>query len=747
MRKLTQRAALLAAALILPALALSAQVIMTTPSAAQPREGTARKLSQAATIDGRLDEAVWRQAELFSGFTQREPVTGAPASERTEVRIYSDGAALYVGAALYDTRAAEIVQGEKVRDVQLSNSDYFAIILDTYRDRQNGFVFGTTPAGIEYDGQVTREGEGGGVFQSGQNRAQSGAMGGFNLNWDGSWTVATSRDSLGWYAEFRIPFTTLRFGAGSTQTWGLNLARLIRRTNEEVFWAPIPRQFGLHRLSLAGALAGVSPPVNRVATITPYAIAATRQEHTPVRRNVSELDAGFDAKLGVTQSLTLDLTYNTDFAQVEVDDQRVNLTRFPLFFPEKRPFFLENAGVFSAGTPQAVDLFFSRRIGIDSLGTPLPLLGGGRLTGRVGDFTVGGMQLLTNDFSTLKGQSYSVGRVARELGRRSRIGVIGVQRIARDSTDDWHRTFGVDGRLGIGNEWTGDWWLGMTDSPIRGNNNAGYSGRVGYSTNNWNNSVRYMQVGSDFVPELGFLNRPGGYRFTEIMLMRLVRDPEREWLRVWNPHISYRLYSGLDGFMQSTWWHIDATEVEFRSGARFGPDLNIYREGLQAPFTISPGVTLPVGEYDWPVLGLDWTSNPSRPLSIVLRSEVGGFYNGNRTLNTATVTWRRGAAFSSSLVVDNSNIHLAQGDFTRSLIGARAAYFFTPRISVQALTQYNNQARVWTANTRFSWLSTAGTGLFVVFNDAEEANGFFDWTRPRTRTFTVKFTKQFGSGN
>jgi hypothetical protein len=743
MKKASLRACLAAAIIVLAVPRAEAQVVQSTPASAL-REGSARRFQQGAVIDGRLSEPMWQQADLFTGFTQREPTTGAPSSERTEVRIFTDAEAIYVGAWLFDSRAQDLVAGEKVRDGQLGNSDYFAIILDTYRDRQNGFVFGTTPSGIEYDGQVTREGEGGGVFQSGQNRAQSGAMGGFNLNWDGSWTVATSRDSLGWYAEFRIPFTTLRFGAGSTQTWGLNLARLIRRTNEEIFWAPIPRQFGLYRLSLAGALADVSPPVNRVATITPYVIAATRQEHTPVRRTTSEIDAGFDAKLGLTQSLTLDLTYNTDFAQVEVDDQRVNLTRFPLFFPEKRPFFLENAGVFSAGTPQAVDLFFSRRIGIDSLGTPLPLLGGGRLTGRVGDFTVGGMQLLTNDFSTLKGQSYSVGRVARELGRRSRIGLIGVQRMAREDSDDWHRTFGADGRIGVGNDWTGDWWLGLTDSPIRGDDNFGGSGRVGYSTNNWNNSVRYMQVGSDFVPELGFLNRPGGYRFTEIMVMRFVRDEKREWLRVWNPHVSYRVYSGLDGFMQSTWWHIDATELEFRSGARLGPDLNIYREGLQVPFTISPGVTLPVGEYDWPVLGLDWSSNPSKPLSIVLRSEVGGFYNGNRTLNTATVTWRQGATFSSSLVVDNSNIHLAQGDFTRSLIGARAAYFFTPRISVQALTQYNNQAGVWTANTRFSWLRTAGTGLFVVFNDAEEAHGFFDWARPRTRTFTVKFTKQFG---
>jgi hypothetical protein len=524
MTKVSFRACVAAAAIVLAASPLRGQVVVQSTPASALREGLARRLQQGAVIDGRLNDPAWQQAELFTGFTQREPASGSPATERTEVRIFTDAEALYVGAWLFDSRASEIVSGEKVRDGQLSNSDYFSFILDTYRDRQNGFLFGTTPAGIEYDGQVTREGEGGGVFQQGQTRAQSGAMGGFNLNWDGSWTVATSRDENGWYAEFRIPFTTLRYGAGATQEWGLNLARLIRRTNEEVFWAPIPRQFGLHRLSLAGILTGVAPPVSRVATITPYVIASSRSEHVPVKRTTSELDFGFDAKYGLTPSLTLDLTYNTDFAQVEVDDQRVNLTRFPIFFPEKRPFFLENAGAFSAGTPQAVDLFFTRRIGIDSLGNPLPLLGGGRLTGRVGGLTVGAMQLLTNDFATLRGQSYTVGRVARELGRRSRIGLIGVQRMARENSGDWHRTFGADGRIGLGNEWTGDWWLGLTDSPTRGDDKFGGSGRIGYSTNNWNNSVRYVQVGSDFVPELGFLNRPGGYRFTEIMVMRLVRD-------------------------------------------------------------------------------------------------------------------------------------------------------------------------------------------------------------------------------
>ena len=348
-------------------------------------------------IDGKLTESVWSSATPLTGFIQRELREGEPVTERTEVRVLTDGEAIYVGAWLYDSDPRGIVVGEKVRDVTLDQSDAIGFILDTYHDRQNGFMFGTTPAGVEYDGQVLKEGEGGGLSVSGQTRVQSGALGGFNLNWDGSWTVSVSSDSLGWYAEFRIPFSTLRYGAGANQIWGINFARRIRRKNEIAYWSFIPREFNLYRLSRAGTIQVHGLPTQRLATVTPYVLGSTQTNFSPTRQSRNVGDWGVDAKYGVTPSLTLDLTYNTDFAQVEVDEQRTNLTRFPLFFPEKRPFFLENAGVFSAGTPQAVDLFFSRRIGIDTLGRPVPIIGGGRLSGRVGGTTVGLLQIVTDE--------------------------------------------------------------------------------------------------------------------------------------------------------------------------------------------------------------------------------------------------------------------------------------------------------------------------------------------------------------
>ena len=720
-----------------------AQTIAAT-GASGPRTGTAAVVTKAPVIDGRLDDEVWKSGQAYSDFIQRELRESEPVTERTEVRLLTDGEALYVGAWLFDREPAGIVPGEKIRDVTLTNSDYFALILDTYLDRQNGFVFATTPAGVEYDAQVVKEGEGGGVFQQGQTRAQAGSMGGFNLNWDATWQVATSIDERGWYAEFRIPFSTLRYGGGTTQDWGLNFVRSIRRHNEEAFWSFIPRQFNLYRLSRAGTLQGISVPSRRIATVTPYVLSQSARNFSVDSRMKSTGEFGVDMKYGLTPSLTLDLTYNTDFAQVEVDEQRTNLTRFPLFFPEKRPFFLENAGVFSAGTPQAVDLFFTRRIGIDTSGNPVPIIGGGRVSGRMGAATVGLLQIFTDETANADAQSFSVGRVSREFNGRSRIGAIAVQRQSTDEGDDVNRTYGIDGRIGVGEAWTVDWWGARTHTPTRTGDEYGYSVRAGYQTSRWNNAVRYVQVGEDFNPEVGFLNRFGGYRFYDISFMRTVRKREWAWMKQWNPHTNYRGYYSHDGFWQSGQIHVDMTELEFARGGRFGPEYNFYHEGLRQPFTIATGVVLPAGDYNWGSLGLDWDSDASAPLSFTSRSEIGPFYSGSRLGGTVNVTYRRGASLTTSVQLDYQDVSLAQGDFIRRLVGVKVGYFFTPKVFLQSLVQYNNQAKVWTANARFGWLSTAGTGLFIVYNEGQQAGGFFDWIQPQSRSVVVKYTKQLG---
>ena len=427
------------------------------------RIGWATFVDEAPTIDGFVDEAVWARAEPFTGFVQQAPIAGNPATERTEVRILYDESAIFIGVILYDSEPDEILVTDSRRDSGLGGMDSFQIIFDTYHDRQNGFVFGTNPAGIEYDGQVTNEG--GGIRGGGRANASVGSGAGFNRNWDASWTVRTRVTDVGWTAEFEIPLSSLRYGT-KPQVWGVNFQRNISRSREQLFWAPIGQVYNLYRLSQAGELRGLELEEPRNLKVTPYAVGSASRAYTNPLESEADLngDFGFDAKYGVTPSLTLDLTYNTDFAQVEVDEQVVNLTRFNVRFPEKRTFFLENAGQFAAGKP-GVDLFFSRRIGVDaSTRAAVPILGGARMSGRAGDFNVAFLTMQTDrllDEESVVDPSqiltpynnFSMARVSRELPNRSSLGGIVVNRDAMGSgsaSDDWNRTFGADGKLGLG---------------------------------------------------------------------------------------------------------------------------------------------------------------------------------------------------------------------------------------------------------------------------------------------------------
>ncbi len=705
-------------------------------------------------IDGRLDEAVWRDVPALAGFIQNEPVEGQPVSERTEIRVLFDREALYIGAWLYDREPGAVVVGETRRDASLSDADAVRIILDTYRDGQNGFVFATTPAGIEYDGQVTREGQGGG---GGDARQQAGAGGGFNVNWDGSWDVATSRDAEGWYAEFRIPFSTLRYGKGGPQQWGLNVARTIRRRNEDAYWAPIPRQFDLNRVSLAGVLSGFEAPTQRLFAVTPYALGAARRDYVAGTGTTTTSELGGDAKIGLSQSLTLDLTVNTDFAQVEVDDQQVNLTRFPLFFPEKRPFFLENAGTFAVGTPQSVELFFSRRIGIEG-GHAVPIQGGGRVTGKVGRTTIGLLNLQADDLYSSPDTgaavrlapptNFAVARVIRDFRNRTRLGAMIVNRANTSGAADYNRTYAVDGRLGIGAPLTFDAYAARSEAPNVGDGAYAYGVAMAFTTRDWNITASSREVGTRFNPGAGFLPRKA-YHYQAARVQRNVRFPDVSWFREWRPHLQYSEFIGLDGFSETRLIHTDS-HFEFANGAFFQlPAFNLTREGLRVPFEIAKGVVVQPGTYDNAEWGFAYNTNLSAPVSLQGRIDIGGFYSGHRAGTGSTLNVRVGESFTSSLRVDYYDVSLAEGEFTTLLWRLRTAYSFTPRVYLQALIQYNRQSATFSSNIRFGWLNTAGTGLFVVFNNLENT-GTYDATQlpegPLERAFLVKFTRQVNLG-
>ncbi|MEZ4417652.1 MAG: DUF5916 domain-containing protein [Gemmatimonadota bacterium] len=698
----------------------------------------------APVIDGRLGDAPWADALPLTDFVQREPRDGEASSERTEVRILYDDEALYVGVWAFDSRPEGIVPGDRIRDYELEESDAVVLVLDTFRDQVNGFVFGTTPSGIEYDGQVANEGQGGGFFLGGgagnnQRRFQAGAGGGFNKNWDGSWTVATSTDAQGWYAEFRIPFSTLRYGS-EAPSWGFNVMRRIRRKNEEAFWTRVPREFNLYRLNYAGELQGLEPPFRRLASVTPYVLGSTAKDY---EAGDTEFGSGYEwggeAKVQVTQGLTLDLTANTDFAQVEVDDQQVNLTRFSLLFPEKRPFFLENAGFFTVGGGGA-DLFFSRRIGISS-GQPVPILGGARLSGKTAGLNVGLLHIQTDGLEDVQpATAYSVARLARELPNRSRIGGLFADRNSDFDGDD-NRTYALDAQVGIGQALTLSGWAARTDTPEDLDAEQAWNLNAGWSSRSWTGSLQAQEFGENFDPGVGFASRVG-HRYYQAFAMHYVRP--RRIFRELRPHVSYFTYrsrkDGIErGFEETSRLHVDS-HFEWASGMMFSPAMNWSREGLYEPFQIADSVVVQPGVYEgWEAA---WRFNTNRSARVVLDAGIdwGTFLSGTRHGWNMAVTLRQGEALTTSFRYAENDLDLAEGRFKTRLGGMNVGYFFTPRIYVQSLLQYSDQADRWSTNVRFGWLNTAGTGLFIVYNDVQ---GIDDLSGPLGRSLILKFTRQF----
>jgi hypothetical protein len=697
-------------------------------------------------IDGRVDDMVWAQAPPFSAFIQQEPEEGAPSTERTELRFLLDMQNLYISVVCFDSEPGNLVVTESRRDADLDNTDSIQILLDTFNDGQNAFVFGTNPFGIEYDGQVMAEG------QSGQ-----GGRGGFNVNWDADWTVRTQRTDRGWEAEFAIPLKTLRYEPGQERTWGVNAMRNIRRKNEQVFLSPVPRGYELQRVSVAGKLNGLSLPARRDLKLLPYVSGAINDDRTLRTDTVSRTgDIGLDVKWGVRADLTLDLTVNTDFAQVEADEQQVNLTRFPLFFPEKRPFFLENAQMFQLGQPQAVDLFFSRRIGLSAGGEPIDIVAGGRLSGKLGPFNVGLLNMQTeaaiNERSghiVAPANNFTVLRLQREFGR-SNVGAMFVGRQGvgnRAPADDHNRAYGLDLAWQATTNGRYTAFLARTDSPAR-KGGADYAGGTSYTYTNelTTTGLGYTQVGERFNPEVGFLRRRA-YRSVEARTNLRYQPKQWPWIRRIQPHANYTGYLDLQNRLESSQAHWHFFDVQALSGARFGYVIITGQDRPRVPFTIYQDVrgrqvSVPAGEYGWMWWEFEGNTNRSAPLSAALVHKIGRYYNGDYHGWRVTIGVRAGARLLSEAEWTHDDVRLPVGGFRNDLLPIKVSYAFTSLASVQGLLQYNKQASTFSSNIRLALLNRSGTGFFLVYNDRRDTSSFTP-DELLGRSFIVKYTRLF----
>ena len=726
------------------------QTASTTPDEGIDRPHVlAYRVAQAPVLDGEVvhDETYALSAPITE-LWQTTPNNGAPASERTEIRIVYTDRALYIGITCFDREPDAIIVSDSRRDAPLDETDSFSFILDTYLDGQNGFVFGTNPAGIEYDAQVSKEGQGG--FGA---RQQSGSGGGFNINWDGSWNVRTSINEHGWSAEFEIPFKTLRFPRAQEQVWGLNFQRNIRRRNERAFWARMPRQYTLSRVSQAGRLEGlvVSQPRNLQAT--PYVLGQSARQFTVDPASVENTaEFGVDLKYSITPALTLDATYNTDFAQVEVDELQINLDRFNLFFPEKRPFFLENAGLFSVGVSefsgQEVELFFSRRIGIGPSGEPIPILGGGRLSGQLAGLNVGLLNMQTQQVAdTAPGHNFSVARLRKDLPRRSSIGIMATNRTATTGSrnqfdNEDNQTLAVDGRLGIGQYLQISGLAARSYSPHLSGAEYAYNGNINYVSNVWRINATITEVADNFNPAMGFLRRNSEYRKLTGLVLYAWRPDDLFGLLELRPHISYQSYWDFGGFQETARLHID-NHWEWKSGFEIHTGVNFTTEGVAQPFNIADEVVVAADSYHHAEAQLVLITNQGKKISFSSRNYIGGFFGGSRASLSGTLRVRANEALTAEFVLYYNDVNLPGGDFRTNLWRARISYSFTPRIYVQSLLQYNDDADIWSANLRFGWLQAANSGFFLVFNEVSDTAEQFGFDSPLSRSITLKYSRLF----
>jgi hypothetical protein len=701
----------------------------------RPRGASARapatRLQAPPAIDGVLDEPFWSGIQPVTDFVQRDPVDGGLPTERTEVRIAYDDDALYFAMTMLDSEPARIRRSILHREGRIDQDDRVIIALDTFKDRRNGYIFELNPFGTQGDALFTDE-----------------VLAGPDWNWEGVYRSQGRITDDGWVLEVAIPFTTIRFRPEDAPEMGIAFYRSIRRKNENVYWPHIPAEYnaGIAQVSQYGTLTGlqgVRP--GRNLQVKPFVLAgAQKPDAVASTRRVD--DAGVDLKYSITSSLTLDLTYNTDFAQVEVDNVQVNLDRFSLFFPEKREFFLERAGIFAFGAAQETQVFFSRRIGLDN-----PIVGGGRLTGQVGRVTVGVLDLQTEEAASVPGANNAVARVRADLGPRSSMGAIATnlqngERHSRTAGADAQIRFGASSSLDV---WAARTWSseppqaspGAADWGPAGGNAAG-AATLGLRNARWVAEGGYTNIGALFAPALGFVQRPDLVRWNGTLAFT-PRFDGSAWARQFSALVSGYRIAGQDGVLQSTLGRADA-RMSFRTGDNANANVARRLERLDAPFRIRAGTEIPPGDYAFTTWSAGGGTNESRRLSGRATVSVGDFYSGTRTTLAGGLTTKLNQHLEVGASVSRNDVALPvpSGDFTTTILGLDVKAAINRSLFANALVQYDDVSKRLQANVRINWIHTPGSNLFLVldtgYNNGDlEAPALTRWDR---RTAVLKVT-------
>ena len=715
-------------------------------------------LGQPLDIDGNLDEGVYEIVQSLSDFVQQQPDEGAPSTERTEAWVFYDDNSIYISARNWDSAPeSRWVANEMQRDsFQIIQNDTFSVALDTFYDRRNGFAFMVNPIGGFFDYQITDEGNP-------------------NSDWNPIWDVRTGRFDGGWTVEMEIPFKSIRFPGGESQVWGLQLGRSIRWKNEWAYLTPVSISAGpgMFRLSAAGTLAGLQVPSgNRTFEIKPYGIGSSETNVATDVLNQGAYDYGVDVKYGLTENLTADFTYNTDFAQVEVDEAQINLTRFNLFFPEKREFFLEGRGIFDfgrgvrfggaggpmgGGRPSAggffgggdvPTVFFSRRIGLDSeSGNTVPIQAGGRLTGKVGDFTLGALNIQTDDVLDIAAPTnFTVLRMKRDILRRSAVGALFTGRSVAVDGQGSNEAFGVDGVFSFYDNVNFNGYYAKTQTPDLVGEDESYQAAFTYNGDLYAFSVDHLLVGDNFNPEVGFMRRDD-FRRTWVQGKFAPRPAGIEAVRQFTFGGSYDYFETVAGIPETEIAQGNF-QIEFENSDRFTADVQRSYEFLSVPWeqVLGTDYTIPSGEYVFRDYYLSYGMGAQRRVSGTLTMQYGEFYHGEIT----SAGYSRGRIevtpqFSFEPSISVNHVKLPEATFTAPLAVTRLTYTFNPRLFFSGLLQFNPTRETLSTNLRLRWEYRPGSELFVVYNDQRDTVLVPDQRFPmlQNRAFVVKFTRLF----
>jgi len=682
----------------------------------------AHRLAEGSIVlDGRLHESAWSAAPVASDFTQQEPVEGGTPSRRTEIRVVYTETHLYIGAVLHYDDPQNISVNKRQRDASLNSDDRLMWTLDTYNDGRNAYFFETNPEGLRGDGLLT----------SGQ---------GFNLNksWDGIWDVETHRGSFGWSAEIRIPFRTLQFDPGRS-TWGINIQRTLRVRNEEILWTGYRRNQGIFRPRFGGELRGLTGISKGLGLeVTPYGLAKANRTWTASGVDTDPtFDAGGEVNYSMTPTLQSALTVNTDFAEVEVDRRRVNLTRFPLFFPEKRDFFLESSNVFEFAPRSNQNPFFSRRIGLVG-GETVPILAGARLNGRVGDYSVGFFQVRTRETSgipadslTLPAEDFTAGRVVRNLGSESQVGVIYTRRATHADEGAFfdrfqtRHTFGADLELGTSRLF-GDknfqfqaFFVGH-NAPLQADTSSvGHRStrglRLNYPNDPWTGHVSYREFGNAYDPAVGFIARRGFRRLQPSIGYEPFLE-NHPWIRSLEFGSRFEYLTDLALTPLTVQIGVQPFGLNLDSGDSFEVNIDRRFERLNRAFDIlgDGSIVLPAQTYTTYTGSAEFGTADFRPLSADVEVAYGGFWSGTRTELETGLTARPATGLRLSADWEFTDANLDQGRFDTHVVRFNGTFSPTPDLSVSTRIQFDNLSDRLGLFARLRWITQPGSDLFLV---------------------------------